>query len=147
MTPSSKALKRSNHLFSETTAAYHEASLRLGLSDSVMQILYTICDSGGGQRCSIQEICRQTGLLKQTVNSALRRMEGEGFVYLEATGKKGKDVCLTEAGIRLAERTAARLIQAENAIFASWPEEDVETYLSLSEKYLTAFRAEIENLL
>ena len=42
----SKALRRFNHLFSETTEAYHDASVRLGLSYSMMQILYTVYDYG-----------------------------------------------------------------------------------------------------
>lgn len=146
MTHSSKALKRFNHLLSETDAAYHEASARLGLPDSVMQILYTVCDYGGGFRCPLREVCIRTGISKQTINSALRRLEADGFVRLEQAGAKNKDICLTEQGIRLAERTAVRIMEAENAVLASWPREDVEAYLALTEKYLTAFRKETEKL-
>lgn len=42
----SKIMRRYNHLLGETEAVYHEMSLKLGLSDSAMIILYTICDSG-----------------------------------------------------------------------------------------------------
>lgn len=142
MTYSSKVLRRFNHLLSETTAAYHEVSVRMGLSYSMMQILYTICDYGGGSRCPLQEICRQTGISKQTINSALRKLEAEGIVYLEQSGGKNKDVCLTQAGAALAERTVAKIMEAENAIYASWPEADTDAYLALTERYLTAFREE-----
>lgn len=144
MEHSSKALRRLNHLLSETDAAYHEASVRLGLSDSVMQILYTVCNYGDGRRCPLQEVCVQTGVSKQTINSALRKLEAEGAVYLEQAGRKGKDVCLTPRGEALAGRTAARIIQMENHIFASWPEDEVTAYLTLMEKYLASFRAELE---
>ncbi|MDE6895864.1 MAG: MarR family transcriptional regulator, partial [Lachnospiraceae bacterium] len=53
-------------------------------------------------------------------------------------GSRHKKVCLTEAGRELAERTAKRIMQAENEIFASWPEADVEKYLELTEHFLTA---------
>ena len=43
----SATLKRFNYLTAEINAAYHEAALLLGLSDSAMMVLYTICDSGG----------------------------------------------------------------------------------------------------
>ena len=74
---------------------------------------------------------------KQTVNSALRRMEREGLIYLEAAGR-GKDVCLTEAGERLACRTALRVIQAENQVFAAWSQADVEQYLALTRRFQEA---------
>ena len=41
-----KKLKRYNYLIGETEATYHEISLKLGLSDSAMKILYAICDNG-----------------------------------------------------------------------------------------------------
>ncbi|MCI8538140.1 MAG: MarR family transcriptional regulator [Oscillospiraceae bacterium] len=143
---SSKALKRFNHLLSETGAAYHEAAVRLGLPDSVMRILYTICGYDSGFRCPLREVCVRTGISKQTINSALRRLEAEGIVYLERADAKHKDICLTEQGIRLAERTAVRVMEAEDAVLAAWPRKDVETYLALTEKYLTAFRKETETL-
>ena len=134
----SKELKRFNYLFGEIDAAYHEASLQLGLSDSAMRILYTSCDNGGG--CLLQTICRYSGLSKQTINSALRKLEKEGTVYLESAGSKTKMVCLTEEGKQLAAKTAIKLLNTENEIFDSWTKEEVHTYLSLTEKFLTDFR-------
>lgn len=142
----SKALRRFNHLLSETAEAYHDASVRLGLSYSMMQILYTVYDYGDGRRCPLREVCVQTGISKQTINSALRRLEGEGIARLEQTGGKRKDVCLTEAGLALARRTVARIMAVEDGVFASWRPEDVETYLTLTKRYLTAFREGIQNL-
>ena len=134
----SKEMRRYNHLLGEIDGVYHEMSLRLGLSDSAMIVLYTICDSGGS--CPLRDICRRSGISKQTVNSALRKLEAEGAVYLEAVSARSKSVCLTEAGRALAERTAGRVIRIENDIFASWPREDVERYLKLTERFLLALR-------
>lgn len=41
---SSASLKRLNHLQCEMSVVYHEMSHLCGLSDSTMQILYTICN-------------------------------------------------------------------------------------------------------
>ena len=49
-------------------------------------------------------------------------------------------------GRALAARTALRMIHAEDAVFASWPEEDVAQYLALSERYLTALREQVRQL-
>lgn len=139
-----KEMKRFNYLISETDAAYHEAYLKLGMSDSEGQVLYTICNNG--ESCLLGEICRLSGIRKQTVNSALRKLEGEGIVYLENCGGRRKKVCLTEQGKTLAERTVVRLIGIENGILDSWPREELELYLGLTERYLEALRRQIREL-
>ncbi len=135
----SKDLKRYNYLVGEIDATYHEISTKLGLSDSVMRILYSICDNGTAR--PLQEICRLTGLSKQTINSALRKLEREGIIYLEPLSPKNKNVCLTESGKVMANQSAGQLLALENDIFASWPQEDMEKYIALTETYLLHLRA------
>ena len=77
---------------------------------------------------------------KQTVNSALRKLEGEGMIYLEPSGPRSKDVCLTPAGRELAGRTAVPLMEVEDEIFSAWGAEEVERYLRLTQRYLEDFR-------
>lgn len=141
---SSKDMKRFNHLLGEIESVYHEMALRFGQSDSVMNILYTICDYG--ESCPLQEICRRSGISKQTINSGLRKLETEGIVYLEQAGARGKNVCLTEKGKELAENTAIRVIETENGILASWPKEDVEKYLELTERFLVAIKEKAKEI-
>ena len=69
----SKAMRRCNHLVGEIDGVYHEMSLKLGLSDSAMIVLYTICDSGSS--CPLRDICLRSGLSKQTVNSDRKSVE------------------------------------------------------------------------
>lgn len=143
---SSKTIKRYNHLLSEIDGVYHEMSWKLGLSDSAMIVLYTICDSDKKNSCLLQDICCRSGLSKQTVNSAIRKLEAEGILYLESATPKSKMVRLTEAGRRLAEQTAGRIIQIENDIFASWPQENVDKYLDLTEAFLLDLRGKAKQL-
>lgn len=140
----SKELKRFNYLFGETDAVYHEIHLKLGLSDSAGSILYAILENGGS--CLLQSICHYTGRSKQTINSALRKLEKEGIVYLEMAGAKNKMVHFTETGQILAKRTVGQVLKAEDEIFASWSQEDVEKYLQLTERYLTALREKAKNM-
>jgi len=137
-------MKRFNYLIGETGAVYHAASLKLGLSDSVMQILYTICDFDGS--CLLSDICRLTGIAKQTVNSAIRNLERDGIVCLKAADARSKMVLLTEKGSAYAEDTVARIIKAENEIFESWSEEEVSQYLLLTERYMNALIEKTEAL-
>lgn len=140
----SKERKRCNYLLNETDAAYHEAAIRFGLSDSCMIVLYTICDAG--EPCPLRDICRNAGVSKQTINSALRRLEADSILYLENTDGKNKTVHLTDKGRKLAEQTAAKVIAIENDIFSSWTREDVAQYLALTERYLQDFREHLQHL-
>ena len=140
----SKEMKRYNYLIGEIEATYHEASLKLGLSDSALKILYAICDVGEG--CLLQDICFYTGISKQTINSALRKLEEEKVLYLKPFNAKSKKVYLTDKGRKLAEKTAYRILRVEDEIFASWEKEDVEKYLELTEKYQLCLKEKIKEI-
>ncbi len=141
----SKELRRCNYLMSETESAYHEAASRFGLPESSMIVLYAICYAGNGC-CPLRDICLNAGVSKQTINSALRRLEKEGIIYLKNTDGKNKTVFLTDEGQKLAGRTAAKVIAIENDIFASWTKEDVNQYLALTERYLHDFQKRLQLL-
>lgn len=137
-------LKRFNYLTSEIDAAYHEAALRLGLSDSAMLVLYAVCANGGN--CPLSDICRLSGTSKQTINSALRKLEAEGLLYLEASGGRKKQVRLTDLGRERAQNTVARLIEIENELFGSWTPSERNVYIELTQRYLTSFKEQIRKL-
>lgn len=142
--PISKEMRKMNHLLGEINGTYHEAAVRLGLSDSAMAVLYTLCGEGGA--CPLQEIVRQSGVSKQTINSAIRRLEGEGTVRLEPGEGRGKNVRLTEQGWTLARRTAVPLIELEDEIYASWTKKALREHLECTERFLTALREKISKL-
>ena len=133
-----------NAYICETNAVYHELAQALDLSDSVMQVLYTALTGGGS--CTVREVCFLTGISKQTLNSALRKMESDGLLRLEAVDGKQKRICLTEAGLALANKTALVELDMETAILDSWPEEDREAYLRLMKRYLDDLRRGVKAL-
>lgn len=137
-------IKRLNYLTSEIDSAYHEAALKLGLSDSSIMILYTLCEHGG--ECLLSDITHISGVSRQTVNSSLRKLEQSGTVTTSAVDGKLKKVCLTDSGRAMAEKTAGRIIEIENKIFSLWPKQDIETYLELSQRYLTMLKDQVKEL-
>lgn len=137
-------LHRINYLGAEMDALYHQASLRLGVSDSVMRALYTVYDNGG--TCLLSDIYKQSGISKQTVNSAIRKLESEEILYLEQENGRGKRVHLTEKGKDYVEKNVARLYAAECEIFASWTEEEIDSYICFMEKYNEMFRQQLEQM-
>ena len=135
-------LKRFNYLTSEIDAAYHEAALMFHLSDSAMMVLYCLYSNDGC--CMLSDICLMSGVSKQTINSALRKLEEEQILYLQATDGKKKMVHLTEKGLQLASQTVACIIEIENNIFNSWTPAETRQYLELTQRYLTTFREKVQ---
>ena len=144
MAHSSREMRRFNHLLSETDAAYHEFAVKLGLSDSCMHILYTLYENGNS--CLLRDICYLTGMTKQTLHSAIKKLEHDGVLCAEDAPTRGKRIRLTEKGEQLAEHTASKVIDAENRIFSSWEPPDVEKYLALTERFLNELREEAKKL-
>ena len=87
-----------------------------------------------------------TGLSKQTLNSAVRKLEGEGLIESAAVGARKKELRRTESGRRLCGGTVERLIAAENDIFETWSPAEREQYLTLTQRYLDAIRAKVKDL-
>ena len=137
-------IRRINYLISEVEALYHRASLKLGVSDSVSVVLYTIWETGDG--CPLQDIYKKSGISKQTVNSAIRTLEEKGILYLEQCAGRAKKVLLTEQGKQYIKETAARLYEAELQAFSAWTEDEINTYISLIEKYAICLQTQIERL-
>lgn len=138
----STQMKHFNLLVSEIDAAYHEAAFKLGMSDSVMLILYTICESGG--ECLLSDIT--SGVSKQTINSALRKLEADDVVYSEVFEGRKKKIYLTEKGRQLVKDTVLHIIKIENEIFNSWSDEEKNIYIELTQRYLTSFKEKIKEL-
>lgn len=140
----SKDMERLNYLLGEIDETYHEASARLGVSDGVMNILYTLCVAG--DRCPLCDVARLSGSSRKTIHSAAKKLVEEGIVTLEAKNGREKLVCLTEDGKALTRATAQRVIGIENAIFDSWEQEEREQYLRLLSKYLNDLKERVGKL-
>lgn len=139
-----RVINKINYLSSEIDALYHQASLKLGISDSVTIVLYTVYDAG--ESCLLSDIYKKSGISKQTVNSAIRGLEADKILYLEQYAGRAKKVVLTDAGRKLVKETVERLQKAEIQAFDTWSEEEVSTYIHLMEKYTHCFRKQIENM-
>ena len=133
-----------NCVVSEIDGLYHQASVKLGLSDSEARVLYTLYVSEGVS--PISEIYKQSGIGKQTVNSALRKLEAENVVFLEKIDGSAKQVKLTDTGREYAENTIAKLVELELNAYKCWNEKEIQQYLELSRKFKQAFREELEKI-
>lgn len=137
-------LKKFNYLCSEIDAAYHEAAIKCGLSNSEMDILYTIHDQGEG--CSQSSVCRLSGVSRQTIHSAIKKMEKNGWLFLEAGKGRLMRIFLTEKGRSVMEEKLMPIVRAENEVFENWTEAEREEILRLTQKYLVDFQEKIHKI-
>ncbi len=122
-----------NQTINVIDSLYHEAAVTLGLSDCELEILYLLCEEGSG--CNQSVFYKQTGLSRSTVNSAIRKMEQKGLLYLEAGTGRNTRVVLTEQGETYLSETAGKIVEIENRIYDTWTQEELDLYLALNERF------------
>lgn len=137
-------VKRYNYVMNEINSIYHDAAMRMGISNSTQSILYVICENG--DRCLQSEIYKQTGISRQTINSAIRKLEKDGIVYLEQGQGRNTIVCLTDVGKEIADQKARPIIRIENEIFDEWTEEESRMYQELTERYRDSLKKKLNAL-
>ena len=105
----------------------------MGISDSVQNILYVICSKGN--QCLQSEISKLTGISRQTIHSALHKLEKDGIVRIEAGQGRNTIVRLTEAGKAFAQEKVYPLF------------EERQNYLKLTQKYRDALKRHLQAIL
>lgn len=130
------------HLAGKINALYHDAAVKMGVSDSVMNILYVISEKG--DQCLQSDISRLTGISRQTINSAIRKLEKDEIVVLRQGRGRNTIVCLTEKGKRFSSERIAPLFEIENKIWNEWTPEEQRQYLTLTKKYRDALKKYLE---
>ena len=142
MSYTSEKVRKINCILSETGGLYHKLNVAMGLSDSISDILYQIYDNGGCY--PIGSICSELGIPKQTVSSAMKNLEKDGILFLETYSGKSKRAILTEKGKQFCEDTIARIFQIENSVLEEFTDSEIETFISLHEKYNTVISKSID---
>ena len=139
-----KKVRNYNYMTSEINAIYHDIAVRMGISDSVQSVLYAVCENG--EKCLQSDICKQTGISRQTINTAIRKLEKDGIVHLEQGQGRNTIVCLTEKGKDFANEKVRPLLEIEDTIFSDWTDGELSLYLELTERYRDALKSKVEEL-
>ena len=131
-------MKEFNRIFKECNHIYHDIALKLGLSDSGFDILYTLCEIGDG--CLQKDICDATMLSKQTIHSSVQKLAKEGYLSLQPGKGRDLHIHLTSAGKALMEEKITPAIQTENIAFTDMSKDEQEEFLRLNRKYIDSLR-------
>lgn len=140
----SNPLKEFNRIYKKANEIYHDIALRLGLSDSAFDILYSISELGDG--CLQKDICNATCIPKQTIHSSIRQMEKSGYLTLSSGKGRSMHITLTDLGKRLLERTIYPVMQMEGEAFHCMTDEECQQMLALFGKYIQALGDAAKNL-
>ena len=129
-----------NRTFKMSDDLYHNLALRLGLSDSAFESLYALCLTGG---CTQRDICRMSFTPKQTIHSALRRLERDGLLSAAPAAGREVSVFLTPRGSALAEAHIRPILDRERAAFSRLTARERRELLRLNQKYLELLREQL----
>lgn len=131
-------------LYKEEDSLYHRLAKHFGLSDSAFWIIYTL--ESAQNPLSQTEMCGYLALSKQTINSALKQLEREGFIQpFEAPGRR-KYLELTPRGQALADRTVRPVLELEERAFLGLTGEERTALLTLSRRHMELLLRESEQI-
>ena len=135
-----------NQLLKECDTVYHAAAVRSGLSDCAFWILYSVQDT---KRTYTQsEICDSSSLPRQTVNSALKKLEKDGYLTLQRIeGKISKSIHLTEQGHAFVQKYIKPVMEAEDRACELFSDEEKKLFLNIFRTLVDRLNEEISNVI
>ena len=117
-------LRDVNNIYKKNCAVYYKLASHYGLTETMFDILYFVREN---EDCTTQaQICNNLYLRKQTVNTALKKLEKEDYIYLEkdAGNRKNKTIHFTEKGNELVRNTVDHVFEVERRAFERLSEEE-----------------------
>lgn len=133
--PQNRRISEFNSIYKKCDELYRDIAKTFGLSDCAFWILYSLRESEG---CLTQsDICNSLYQPKQTVNSALKKLEHEGYILLHPIkNRRSKQIALTDKGVRLAAQTADCVLLAEETALSQFSSEELYLFYKLFRKYV-----------
>lgn len=136
-------LKTFNSLYYQQVSIYSNLIKKNGLTDTYYQILYVIRND----ICLpyANKIVDYTCVPKQTINSAIKKMESEGLIKLIKEEKsKNKKIVLTEKGDKYCEETIDKIINLELKMFEKISNEECDKYFKTIKKMNDELESEMK---
>lgn len=132
-----------NRLHKKMNVLYHDYAKSVGLSDAAFWLLYSLYEHG--QPCTQKDLCTSWFYAPQTINTALKNLEEQGFITLELAPKsrKNKQIFFTDEGKVLVNQKIIPLVYAEERSFERLEEQERLELLSLTQKHIELIEEEI----
>lgn len=122
---------------------YHKLAVYFNLSDTVFRILYVLYNNET-ESITQKELCDGWYFNKQTINSAVKNMQLQGYITLELqeNNRKNKKIKLSEKGKELAENTVKKVMKIEYEAFKNFNE--MNRLIELYKKQYDLLKTETE---
>lgn len=142
----SEQMTEFNKIYKTIDETYHNYAKSCNLSNTSLWILYSVWENN--KAYTQKELCEVWSYSRQTVNSSLKSLEGQGYIQLlhELDNKKNKQIILTKRGKELAEKIVLPLMEAEKNSFASLSNEERCVFLKLMKKHSELFGKEVNKI-
>lgn len=141
----SNLLQKYNSLVLDNDGIYRSAARSLGVPECTLWILYSLRTEE--PPLTQTRLCQLLYQSKQTVNSALKNLEGGGYITLApGSDRRTRVIALTGKGDELARHTADRIIAAEEAALAALSFQEQEAFWLLYKKYNDLLRRSFRDL-
>lgn len=137
-----RELKEFNSLFKELMDLYYETALRSGISNSAYDIFYAMVEMGDG--CLQKDIADYYHMSRTTVNSSLKKLEVQGYIFMEKGDGKNKLLHLTDRGKQLVQERIIPVMDMENSIFREMNNGDGKELLRLLRDYVAIYRKKMK---
>lgn len=140
-------LKAFHQTYEEMDGLYHHYAKSFGLSDTAFWMLYHIHQSK--KAYTQRALCDAFYFPPQTIHSALKTLQSQGFIYLESTAsnRKNKQIYFTEEGHSFADRVIVPVVQAEENSFDQLSRRERDLLLSVTQKHIGLLREEIKKIM
>ena len=92
------------------------------------------------------DIFRLTGMSRQTINTAIRKLEKDEIVFLEQGTGRNTIVCLTEKGKVFCSKNIIPLFKIEDKIWNEWTDEERKQYLAFEQKYCDSLKKYVKEI-
>lgn len=138
-------LETLNHQVKELTGIYHQAAVKVGISDSEFWVWYALLILD--KEYSQQDICDTWSLPKQTVNSVVANLIKKGYVTLDVIPgtRNRKIIRLTDAGKTFGKNIIMNTYNAEKRTIEKMSEEERKMCVSLLGKYISLLKEELQS--
>ena len=133
-----------NEAWKENANIYRQMAKQMNLTDMAMWALYTLRVEPGEMTQS--RMCEFLHEPKQTINSAIRKMEANGWIELKPGKGRSMQIFLTDTGRQIQQEKIYPVIQAENNALSVLSPEEWDQLILFHQKYAAALRSEFMKL-
>lgn len=138
-------LTKYNTSFKALDETYRGVAKLFGMGECTFWIIYTLRMEPAP--LTQRDICKLQYQPKQTVNSALKKMEADGLIaFSQDKNRRNKNISLTEKGILFAKKTVDKFCDAEADALLSMSSKEQDEISNLLFKYNSFLNEKIKEL-